>query len=40
MGHTSQRLSSAVALKVNCDIQLTLMASGPYRHLGQRLGNG
>src|SRR5208337_690644 len=33
-------LSSAVALKVNCDIQLTLMASGLYRHLGQRLGNG
>jgi hypothetical protein len=33
-------LSSAVALKVNCDIQLTLLASGLYRHLGQRLGNG
>jgi hypothetical protein len=33
-------LSSAVALKVNCDIQLTLMASALYRHLGQRLGNG
>ena len=33
-------LSSAVALKVNCDIQLTLMASSLYRHLGQRLGNG
>ena len=33
-------LSSAVALKVNCDIQLTLMASGLYRHLGQRVGNG
>jgi hypothetical protein len=33
-------LSSAVALKVNCDIQLTLMASGLYRHFGQRLGNG
>ena len=32
-------LSSAVALKVNCDIQLTLMASVD-RHLGQRLGNG
>lgn len=33
-------LSSAVALKVNCDIQLTLMASALYRDLGQRLGNG
>ncbi len=33
-------LSSAVALKVNCDIQLTLMASSLYRHLGQRIGNG
>ncbi len=33
-------LSSAVALKVNCDIQLTLMASGLYRHFGQRVGNG
>ena len=33
-------LSSAVALKVNCDIQLTLMASSLYRHLGQRMGNG
>ena len=33
-------LSSAVALKVNCDIQLTLMASGLYRYLGQRLGHG
>jgi hypothetical protein len=33
-------LSSAVALKVNCDIQLTLMASSLYRHLGQRVGNG
>jgi len=33
-------LSSAVALKVNCDIQLTLMASSLYRHLGQRLGHG
>ncbi len=33
-------LSSAVALKVNCDIQLTLMASCLYRHLGQRVGNG
>jgi hypothetical protein len=33
-------LSSAVALKVNCDLQLTLMASSLYRYLGQRLGNG
>jgi len=33
-------LSSAVALKVNCDLQLTLMASSLYRQLGQRIGNG
>jgi hypothetical protein len=33
-------LTSAVALKVNCDLQLTLMASSLYRHLGQRIGNG
>jgi hypothetical protein len=33
-------LSSAVAMKVNCDLQLTLMASGLYRMLGQRIGNG
>jgi len=33
-------LSSAVALKVNCDIQLTLMASSLDRHFGQRIGNG
>lgn len=33
-------LSSAVALKVNCDLQLTLMASGLYRYLGQQIGNG
>ena len=33
-------LSSAVALKVNCDVQLTLMASSLYRHLGQRVGHG
>jgi hypothetical protein len=33
-------LSSAVALKVNCDLQLTLMASSLYRYLGQRVGNG
>ena len=33
-------LSSAVALKVNFDLQLTLMASSLYRLLGQRVGNG
>jgi transposase len=33
-------LSSAVALKVNCDVQLTLMASSLYRYLGQTIGNG
>jgi len=33
-------LSSAVAMKVNCDLQLTLMASSLYRMLGQRIGNG
>jgi hypothetical protein len=33
-------LSSAVALKVNCDVQLTLMASSLYRYLGQRIGRG
>jgi hypothetical protein len=33
-------LSSAVALKVDCDLQLTLMASSLYRLLGQRIGNG
>jgi hypothetical protein len=33
-------LSSAVALKVNCDVQLTLMASSLYRHLGQEIGHG
>src|SRR5208282_4155855 len=31
---------SAVALKVNCDLQLTLMASSLYRLLACRLGNG
>jgi len=31
-------LSSAVALKVNCDLQLTLMGSSLYRMLGARLG--
>lgn len=33
-------LSSAVAMKVNCDLQLTLMASSLYRLLATRLGNG
>jgi hypothetical protein len=33
-------LSSAVALKVNCDVQLTLMASSLYRYFGQRIGQG
>ena len=33
-------LSSAVALKVNCDLQLTLMASSLYRLLGSRIGDG
>jgi hypothetical protein len=33
-------LSSAVALKVNCDLQLTLMASSLYRLLGTRIGHG
>jgi transposase len=33
-------LASAVALKVNCDLQLTLMASSLYRLLGSRIGHG
>jgi hypothetical protein len=33
-------LSSAVAMKVNCDLQLTLMASSLYRLLGASIGNG
>jgi hypothetical protein len=33
-------LSSAVAMKVSCDLQLTLMASSLYRLLGERIGNG
>ena len=33
-------LSSAVAMKVNCDLQLTLMASSLYRMLGGRIGSG
>lgn len=33
-------LTSAVAMKVNCDLQLTLMGSSLYRLLGRQLGNG
>jgi len=33
-------LSSAVAMKVDCDLQLTLLASSLYRLLGARVGNG
>jgi len=33
-------LSSVVAMKVNCDLQLTLMASSLYRLLGMEIGHG
>ncbi len=33
-------LSSSVALKVNCDVQLTILASSLYRMLANRIGNG
>jgi hypothetical protein len=33
-------LSSAVAMKVNCDLMLTMMASSLYRLLGVRVGRG
>ena len=33
-------LSSAVPMKINCDLQLTLMASSLYRLLGVRIGHG
>jgi transposase-like protein len=33
-------LSSAVPMKVDCDLQLTLMASSLYRLLATRVGNG
>jgi len=33
-------LSSAVAMKINCDLQLTLMGSSLYRLLGARIGGG
>jgi hypothetical protein len=42
MGSTSftDALSSAVAMKVNCDLQLTLMASSLYRLLAMRISRG
>lgn len=33
-------LSTAVAMKVNCDLHLTLMASSLYRHLATTVGHG
>jgi len=33
-------LSSAVAMKINCDVLLTIMASSLYRLLGAKVGNG
>jgi len=33
-------LSSAVAMKINCDVLLTVMASSLYRLLGTKVGNG
>ena len=33
-------LSSVVAMKVNCDLMLTIMASSLYRLLGARIGRG
>jgi hypothetical protein len=33
-------LSSTVAMKVNCDVQLTLMASSLYRLLGTKVAHG
>jgi hypothetical protein len=33
-------LSSAVAMKVDCDLQLTLMASSLYRLLAEKIGRG
>jgi hypothetical protein len=33
-------LSSAVAMKVDCDLQLILMASSLYRLLAGRIGRG
>jgi hypothetical protein len=33
-------LSSSVPMKINCDLQLTLMGSALYRILGKKIGNG
>jgi hypothetical protein len=33
-------LSSAVAMKITCDLQLTLMASSLYRLLGAQVSRG
>jgi hypothetical protein len=33
-------LSPTVAMKVNCDLQLTLMASSLYRLSGMEIGQG
>ncbi|WP_176226820.1 hypothetical protein [Candidatus Hakubella thermalkaliphila] len=33
-------MSSAVAMKVNLDVQLTLMASSLYRLMALKIGNG
>ena len=33
-------LSAAVPMKIDLDLQLTLMAGGPYRLLAVRVGNG
>lgn len=33
-------LSSSVAMKINCDLQLTLMASSLYRIMAQQIANG
>jgi len=35
-----EALSSAVAMKITCDLQLTLMASSLYRLLGTQVGRG
>jgi hypothetical protein len=35
-----EAISSAVAMKVSLDLQLTPMASSLYRLLGDRIGNG
>jgi len=37
--HTNA-LSPAVAMEVDCDLQLTLMASSLYRLLGEQIGKG